>query len=185
MVTYYWSAPISPFSMLGIFLSSLHLCLWIVAIGSVAFFGMDGCLDLMALVIRTPWATSFGDLAFAELERCLGAYRVDLAGSWTPPECWNADDIALEMSEGPNIWTEGSREDFSAISGFAVAGAGVYLPASGLAFGSSVWRTAEEYGDVRLERCRSFMHVPGVMETVQRAEFWGAIIAMQEYWPCH
>ena len=23
------------------------------------------------------------------------------------------------------------------------------------------------------------------MQTVQRAEFWGAILAMQAYWPCH
>ena len=23
------------------------------------------------------------------------------------------------------------------------------------------------------------------MQTVQRAEFWGAIIALQAYWPCH
>ena len=29
------------------------------------------------------------------------------------------------------------------------------------------------------------MPVPGVMQFVQRAEFWGAIIAMQAYWPCH
>ena len=25
----------------------------------------------------------------------------------------------------------------------------------------------------------------GVMQTVQRAEFWCAIVAMQAYWPCH
>ena len=31
-----------------------------------------------------PWAVSFGDLASAQLERCLGAYQVDFAGSWTP-----------------------------------------------------------------------------------------------------
>ena len=30
-----------------------------------------------------------------------------------------------------------------------------------------------------------FMPVPGVMQTVQRAEIWGAIVAMQAYWPCH
>ena len=24
-----------------------------------------------------------------------------------------------------------------------------------------------------------------VMQTVQRAEFWGAIVALQAYWPCH
>ena len=43
----------------------------------------------------------------------------------------------------------------------------------------------EEYGDARLERCRAFLPVPGVMQTVQRAEFWGAILSMQAYWPCH
>ena len=54
-----------------------------------------------------------------------------------------------------------------------------------LPFDCSVWRTAEEYGDARLERCRAFLLVSGVMQTVQRAEFWGAIVAMQAYWPCH
>ena len=48
-----------------------------------------------------------------------------------------------------------------------------------------IWGTAEEYGDARLERCRAFLSVPGVMQTVQRAEFWGAIVALQAYWPCH
>ena len=67
--------------------------------------------------------------------------------------------------------------------GFEIAGAGVYLPASELAFGGLIWRTAEEYGDARLERCRAFLPVPGVMQTVQRAEFWGAIVALQAY--CH
>ena len=69
--------------------------------------------------------------------------------------------------------------------GFEVAGACVYLPASELAFDGSVWGKAEEYGDARLERCRAFMPVPGVMQTVQRAKFWCAVIAMQAYWPCH
>ena len=76
------------------------------------------------------------------------------------------------------------REEFSSIGGFEVAGAGVYLPASELAFDGLVWGTAEEYGDARLERCRAFMPVPGVMQTVQRAEFWGVILALQAYWPC-
>ena len=89
------------------------------------------------------------------------------------------------MSDTPDIWTDGSREDFSAIGGFEVAGAGVCVLASELAFDGSVWRVAEEYGDARLERCRAFLPVPGVMQTVQRAEFWGAIVVLQAYWPCH
>ena len=128
-----------------------------------------------------PWASFFGYLVFGKLERCLGAYPVDFSGSWTPPEYWDADDIALEMSEHPTIWTDGSREDFSSVGGFEVAGAGVCLPASEVAFDSSVWGTAEVYGDARLERCRAFLTVPGVMQTVQRAEFWGAILALQAY----
>ena len=69
-------------------------------------------LGLSGLGDKDPWATSFGDLASFHLERCLGAYLVDIDGCWTPPEFWDADDIALEMSEHPNIWTDGSREDF-------------------------------------------------------------------------
>ena len=34
-------------------------------------------------------------------------------------------------------------------------------------------------------RSRALLPVPGVMQTVQRAEFWGAIVALQAYWPCH
>ena len=115
----------------------------------------------------------------------MSAYPVDFSGSWTPPDYWDADDIALEMSEHPNVWTDGGMEDFSSVGRFEVAGAGVHLPASELAFEGSVWGTAEEYGDARLERCRAFMPVPWVMQTVQRAEFWSAIVAMQAYWPCH
>ena len=174
------SAPFPPFSMLGIFLRSLLLRLLIAANGLGVFFGMVGCLGLVVLVTRT-----LGLPLLMNLERCLGAYPVDHSGSWTPPEYWDADDIALEMSVHPNIWTDGCGEGFSSVGGFEVAVAGVYLPASELAFDFSVWGTAEEYGDARLERCRAFLPVPGVMQTVQRAEFRGAIVALQAYWPCH
>ena len=85
------------------------------------------------------WAASFHYLASAQLERCLGAYPVDSSGCWTPPEYWDAADIALEMTEHPNIWTDGSREDFSSIGGFEVVGAGIYLPAAEVAFDHLVW----------------------------------------------
>ena len=85
--------------------------------------GLSGLSD------KDPWATSFGDLASFHLERCLGAYPVDFATDY-----WDAADVALEMPEHPNIWTDGSREDFSSLGGFEVAGAGVFLPASAIAF---------------------------------------------------
>ena len=156
----FWDCTFPPFSLFGIFLSLLIPCPLIAASGLGVFFGMVDCLVSMASVLLT-------------LERCLGAYPVGFVDCWTSPEYWDAADVALEMPEHPNVWTDGSREDFSSIGGFEVAGAGVFLPASELAFHGLVWGTAEESGDARLQRCRVFLPVPGVMQTVQRAEFWG------------
>ena len=142
-------------------------------------------LGLSGLSDKNPWAASFGGLAFSHLERCLGAYPVDFSGSWTPPDYGDADDIALEMSDHPDIWTDGSRDDVSSVGGYEVAGAGVSLSVAEVAFEGAVWGVAEEYGDVRLERCRAFLPVPGVMQTVERAELLGAVVALQAYWPCH
>ena len=100
---------------------------------------------------RSSWAASFGQLGCLELERRLGAYPVDSSAHWTPIDYWDADDIALEMSDHPHIWTDGSMEDFSSIGGFEVAGSGVYLPAAEVAFESAVWGVAEEHGDARLD----------------------------------
>ena len=47
--------------------------------------------------------------------------------------------LKLEMPDHPTVWTDGSRKDFSALGGFEVAGAGVYLPASETAFDNPVW----------------------------------------------
>ena len=128
--------------------------------------------SLPALAWLVAWyqlqAASFGQLACLELESHLSAYPTDYSGHWTPPDYWDADDVALEMSDHPNIWTDGGREDFSCV-GFEVAGAGVYLPASEVAFESAVWGVAEGCGDARLERCRAFMPVPGPVQSVQRA----------------
>ena len=164
--------------MLGNLLSFSLSCPWIVEIGPDVCCGMAGCLVLVVLVIGDSWAASFGQLACCELERCLGAYPVDGSDFWTPPVNWDADDLLLEITDAPNIWTDGSWDDFSYVGGFEVAGAGVYLLAPELAFESAVWGVAEEYGDARLERCRAFMPVPGPLQTVQRAEFWGAVIAL-------
>ena len=113
----------------------------------------------------------------------MDAYSGDTSAFWTPPEYWDTDDIALEVSDAPYIWTDGTREDFSSTGGFEVAGAGVYVLAPEVAFEGSVWGVAEEYENVSWSvavlLCR-----PGSLQTVQRAEFWGATIALQSHCPC-
>ena len=77
------------------------------------------------------------------------------------------------------------REDFSSIGVLKLLVLAFTFLLLSVAFHHSVWGTVEEYGDARLERCRAFLPVPGVLQTVQRAEFWGAIVALQAYWSCH
>ena len=93
---------------------------------------MVGCLGLVVLVRVTLWATTFGDSA-------------DFSGSWTPPEYWDADDVALEMSEFPKIWTGGSREDFSSlVEGLRLLVLVFICLLLLVAVDFSVWGTAEE-----------------------------------------
>ena len=58
---------------------------------------------------RDCWAASLGPLAERRLESALGAYPAGHAGYWVAPDFWDAEDLALEMVEHPNIWTDGSR----------------------------------------------------------------------------
>ena len=119
MVTCFGSVLSHPFSMFGMFLNLFILCLLIEAAGLDVCFGMVG---LSGICPRDPWAASIGALASFRLERCLGAYPVDFTSCWSPPEYWDAADIAL-----------------ASIDGFEVAGAGVYLLASEVAFEGAVW----------------------------------------------
>ena len=131
-----------------------------------------------------PWALSFGELASFHLERCLGAYPVDFAASWTPPDYWDADDIALEVPEHPDIWIDGSREDFSPMG---------VLKLLVLALTSLLLRLLliTRFG-ARLKSMAMLSSSVAVLFylslgscRLQRAEFWGAIVALQAYWPCH
>ena len=74
--------------------------------GLDACFGMVGCLVLVALVKRIPGLHLLVIQLLFILKGALVAYPVDFAGAWTPSEYWDAADIALEMPEHPNIWTD-------------------------------------------------------------------------------
>ena len=58
------------------------------------------------------------------MEQCLGAYPADNSDFWTPPDFWDADDLAMVIEEHPSVWTDDSREEYL-VGGFVVAGAGI------------------------------------------------------------
>ena len=49
------------------------------------------------------WAASLGHLADRAVEQCLGAYPSNGSCFWTPPEFWDADDLAMEIEDHPSV----------------------------------------------------------------------------------
>ena len=134
--------------------------------------------------IQPPWAVAEVDCVDAALETALGAYPIRPGEDWKPH--WDLDDIedlANSVPAHPNIWTDGSRdEDLDAMVG--VAGAGAFVKEVPWVFDDRAWGHAQNL-DIGPDATRIFSMVPGPLQSVQRAEFWGAILALQAYMPVH
>ena len=134
--------------------------------------------------VQPPWAVAKVDCVDAALETALGAYPVHPGEAWRPG--WDPEDIsdlAEDVPAHPNIWTDGSRdEDLDAMVG--VAGAGAFVKEVPWVFDGRAWGHAQDL-DLGHDATRIFSMVPGALQTVQRAEYWGAILALQAFMPIH
>ena len=68
------------------------------------------------------------------------------------------------------------------VSGASSTGSGVYAPLSGHAWRHRRWGHLDELGPARdgiVDSCTGFCSVPGPLQTVQRAEFRGVVLASQ------
>ena len=131
----------------------------------------------LPLVCVTPWLPSLGQLADRALESSLGAYPADHDGLWVAPDLWDADDLALEMVEDPNIRTDGSREDHP-VGGFEFAGAGVYLPALpvGLHAAEASFVSASSLGVFRAVFIRSVWSGKMLLMPLWSLAFWMVLL---------
>ena len=68
------------------------------------------------------------------------------------------------------------------LAGVSSGGDGVFTHASGLGWFGRVWGHLEllpRDGDLGVERCTPFDSLPGPLQSVQRAELWGVVLALQ------
>ena len=132
----------------------------------------------------SSWAVALVDRVDTALERALGAYPVRLAAAWSPGwELEDVSDLAEDIPPNPNIWTDGSRdEDLDAMVG--VAGAGAFVGAVPWVFDDRVWGHAQDL-DLDEDAAGIFSMVSGPLQTVQRAEYWEVILALQAFMPLH
>ena len=90
------------------------------------------------------------------------------------------DDVLV----APNIWTDGSREPIPHFD-VEIAGAGAFVHSPAIIFDSNHWGHAQDLDDPHEGSSHIFSGVLGPIQSVQRAEFWGVILALQAYSGIH
>ena len=142
---------------------------------------------LPALDIRENWATGPHTLATSVIESRLGGFVSEDLNGWTSTAEWLAGVRAGALCAHPDVWTDGSlvRDEFSGIS---CGGAGVFAFSSGANWfhrSGGHLELLPPDPNSGLERSILFFSVPRPLQTVQRAELWGVIAALQASRPVH
>ena len=118
----------------------------------------------------------------ANLVECaLGRYSSDALREWQLPVGFDGVAAAKRVAAVPDVWTDGSLVD-DKVSGACSAGAGCFtyriVVVFGRIVGGAIWMMMSGWMPV-VSACRGFCSVPGRLQSVQRAEFWGVILALQ------
>ena len=128
----------------------------------------------------SPWAQSPAEGAVNLLECSLGRYSSSQLSEWRLPAGFDVEGAARRVAEEPDVWTDGSLVD-DKVSGVSSAGAGCFTYGVSRLWASWKWgHWDDDVGDGSVvSACRGFCSVPGPLQTVQRAELWGVILALQ------
>ena len=128
----------------------------------------------------SPWAGSPREGAANLLECALGCCSSDALTEWKLPVGFDAVAAARRVAAEPDVWTCGSLVD-DKVSGASSAGAGCFTNRCSRLWANRRWdHLDEDVGeDVVVSACPGFCSVPGPLQSVQRAEFWGVILALQ------
>ena len=128
----------------------------------------------------SPWALSLAEGASDLLEVALGSYSSALLLHWHSPDGFDAESAAQGVAREPDVWTDGSMVE-DKVSGSSSAGAGFSTRRSGRLWAERSWGHIDDdvQGDRTVASCRGYCSVLGPLQSAQRAELWGVILALQ------
>ena len=110
------------------------------------------------------------------VEIALGQYSSGLVSEWSPPDGFDADEVSARMPDSLEVWSDGCMV-LDSFTGVSAAGAGMFAHQSEFCWGGRRWGHVDRVQSVGVAHsCRAFVSVPG---TVQRAELWEVILALQ------
>ena len=118
--------------------------------------------------------------------RCLlwhGSSR--LITEWSLPDEYESVEAASLVPDHPNVWSDGSLV-LDHVTGMSSSGAGFFAHQSVDFWSNRRWGHVDH---VRPEgaflSCRGFCSAPGPLQSVQRAEMWGVVLALQSSGAVH
>ena len=127
----------------------------------------------------SPWAADASESAFYFVEAALGRYSSGLVSEWSLPYDFDAGEVSARMPDSPDVWSDGSMV-LDSVTGVSAAGAGMFAHQSEFCWGGQRWGHVDHVQTVGVAHsCRAFVSVPGPLQTVQRAELWVVILALQ------
>ena len=127
----------------------------------------------------SPWVVDASESAAYLPEVVHGRYSSGLISEWMPSDDFDHDMAASSLSDHLDVWTDGSLV-LDHLSGVSSSGSRFFAHQD-----EHFWRH-RRWGHVDgvrvhpdLACCMGFCSVPGPLQSVQRAEMWGVILALQ------
>ena len=142
---------------------------------------------LPSLDSNGDWAVGAGGAAARVLEASSGGYSPHVLEAWVDSEEFESETTSGQPNANLDVWTDGSlvRDD---LTGACCGGCGVFAATSGSAWFQRSWGRLDllpphvEFGS---ECCRLSFSPVGPVQSVQRAELWGVLLALQAARPVH
>ena len=131
------------------------------------------------------WAASASESAGYIVETALGCYSSGFIAEWGLPDGYDQVEVASLVPDHPNVWSDGSLV-LDKVTGVSSSGAGFFAHQSVNLWDDFRWGHADRVqSDDGFPSCRGFISVTGPLQSVQRAEMWGVIQALQSSGAVH
>ena len=125
----------------------------------------------------SPWAMDASESAAYLVEVALGRYSSGLISEWGPSD--DHDDAAASLTDHPDVWTDGSLV-LDRVTGVSSSGSSFFAHQAECFWRGCRWGHVDGvYPVPDRAYCRGFSSVPGPLQSVQRAEMWGVVLALQ------
>ena len=127
----------------------------------------------------SPWAVDATESASYLVEFALGRYSSHLITDWELPVDFDHDDAASSLTDHPDVWTDGSLV-LDQVTGVSSSGSGFFAHQAERFWRGCRWGHVDGvHHNLHGPSCRGFFSVPGPLQTVQRAEMWVVVLALQ------